>query len=178
MNRRGRGGGRGGRATGAAQLRSQLVDKSNSARRMHKDYAELKNAHVPLVGVSAAPTDNDFFTWHANLRGPETSAFYGGVFHLEIVFPKNYPCSPPTIRLMTEIPHPNVFGSNICLDMLQPKNKSSGWYDGWSSAYSVESILIQLQSFLFEVPRIKRDFTDRTGQIAGSTSAMSLNAAT
>ena len=177
MNRRGRGGFSGGRATGAAQMRSQLIDKSNSARRMHKDYAELKNAHVPIVGVSAAPTDTDFFVWHANLRGPETSAFYGGVFHMKITFPRNYPVSPPSIELMTTIPHPNVFGDTVCLDMLQPKKKTSSWYDGWSSAYTVESVLIQLQSFLFEVPRIKRDFTDRVG-IGASVSSMPLNAAT
>mmetsp|Transcript_5878 Transcript_5878/g.7104 ORF Transcript_5878/g.7104 Transcript_5878/m.7104 type:complete len:228 (-) Transcript_5878:3533-4216(-) len=65
--------------------------------------------------------------------------------------------------MYTPIPHPNVFGSSVCLDMLQPKNKDSGWYDGWSSAYTVESILIQLQSFLFEVPRIQRDILDKTG---------------
>lgn len=58
---------------------------------------------------------------------------------------------------MTDIPHPNVFGRTLCLDMLQPKKKDSGWYDGWSSAYTVESILIQLQSFLFEVPRRLRE---------------------
>jgi len=88
-----RGGYRGGRQTGVAMLRNTILSKeqTNSTRRLQKDYQELKNAMVPLVGVSAAPTDDDFFTWHANIRGPETTAFYGGVFHLEIKFPKDYP---------------------------------------------------------------------------------------
>ena len=76
---------------------------------------------------------------------------------MEITFPQNYPVDPPSIRLKTTIPHPNVFGNTICLDMLQPKKKDSSWYDGWSSAYTVEAVLIQLQSFLFEVPRKLRD---------------------
>ena len=109
---------------------------------MHKDYAELKNSAIPLVGVSATPQDDDFFTWCANIRGPETSAFYGGVFHMEISFPRNYPVSPPSIRLCTQIPHPNVFGNTLCLDMLQEKSRNSNWYEGWTSAYTVESVLI------------------------------------
>ena len=127
-------------------LRSQLVKQTqtNSMRRLQKDYKEWRDATVPLVGVSAAPMDDNFYVWHANLKGPEQSAYYGGVFHLSIAFPPNYPCSPPTIHLKTDVPHPNVFGSTICLDMLQPKKKDAGWYDGWTSAYTVESVLIQL----------------------------------
>jgi ubiquitin-protein ligase len=93
-------------------------------------------------------------------------------FHLIIHFPEDYPRSPPQINASTSIPHPNVFGSYICLDMLQPpkyavynyetdqwETKSNG---SWSSAYSVsvgysnlqflivQSILMQLQSFLFD----------------------------
>ena len=118
---------------------------------------ELQDAEVPLVGVSAKPLDNNMFVWHANIKGPDTSAYYGGVFHFEITFPQNYPVSPPSISLFTDLPHPCVSNKRIVLDMLNPKRKESGWYDGWSSAYTVESILIQLQSFLFETPRWKRD---------------------
>jgi ubiquitin-protein ligase len=114
---------------------------------------ELRDAKVPLCGVSAAPLDNSIYTWHANLRGPEQSAFKGGVFHLEMVFPTNYPVSPPTVTFFTEVPHPNVFGKTVCLDMLQkqPAKGGESW-EGWTSAYTVESVLLQLQSFLLEAP--------------------------
>jgi len=106
------------------------------------------------VGVSAAPLDDSIYTWHANIRGPEGTLYHGGVFHMQITFPKNYPCSPPDIQLFSDIPHPNVFGRRLCLDMFE--KHSSLWYEGWTSAYTVEAILIQLQSFLFEVPSKKK----------------------
>jgi ubiquitin-protein ligase len=101
------------------------------------------------VGVSARPLSNSLYIWHGNLRGPEGTLYEGGVFHFEIVFPMNYPIGPPTIRSFTNIPHPNVIGgTNICLDILDGTNKEI--YQGWTSAYTIETILIQLQSYLFE----------------------------
>lgn len=159
---RGARGGRGGRGRGGfiqrpgntAMMRQKILGSTaNSAKRLMKDYEELKSATIPLVGVSAAPRDNNFYVWCANIRGPENTAYEGGVFHLEITFPQNYPLSPPSIKLSTPIPHPNVFGTTLCLDMLQPSGEA--WYQGWCSAYTVESVLMQLQSFLFEVPKLK-----------------------
>ena len=136
-----------------------LSKTTHSKKRLMKDYKELKDSTVPLCGVSAAPCEDSIFKWEANIRGPENTAYEGGVFHMEITFPEDYPCSPPSIRLCTEVPHPNVFGHTLCLDMLQPRAASQdAWYEGgWCSAYTVESVLIQLQSFLFEVPALKQE---------------------
>jgi len=54
------------------------------------------------------------------------------------------------VTLFNTIPHPNVFGNYICLDMIQPAIARTEEGGGWSSAYSVQSVLTQLQSFLFE----------------------------
>ena len=79
-------------------MRGKILQKqTNAARRLQKDYKELKDATIPLVGVAATPTDNSLFVWHANIRGPEGTAYEGGVFHMEITFPDNYPVSPPSI---------------------------------------------------------------------------------
>ena len=106
------------------------------------------NAQEPLVGVSAMPLPNDMYTWHGNIKGPPGTSYQNAVFHFQMVIPKDYPCSPPSITLYTPFPHPNVFGSTLCLDMFNTKSKEI--YQGWVSAYSIESILIQLQSFLYE----------------------------
>lgn len=105
-----------------ALLRSNIVkvEQTNSARRLQKDLKELEDSKIPLVGVSARPLSNSLYEWHGNLRAPANSPFAGGVFHLEITFPQNYPMSPPSIVLCTPITHPNVPGGrNICLDILE-----------------------------------------------------------
>jgi len=119
------------------------VEQTNSARRLQKDLKELEESTIPLYGVSARPLSSSLHIWHGNLRGPKNSPFEGGVFHIEINFPQNYPVSPPTIRLFTPINHPNVIGgNNICLDILDASQKQI--YQGWTSGYTVEAILIQL----------------------------------
>jgi ubiquitin-protein ligase len=55
-----------------------------SEKRLSKDYLELKECEIPLVGVAAAPEENNMKVWHANLKGPEGTPYKGGVFHLTI----------------------------------------------------------------------------------------------
>mmetsp|Transcript_54354 Transcript_54354/g.80617 ORF Transcript_54354/g.80617 Transcript_54354/m.80617 type:complete len:727 (-) Transcript_54354:88-2268(-) len=125
-----------------------------ATRRLYRDWKELqkeRNAGT-LTTITALPT-SDISVWHCNLR-PDYGPFAGTVFHLVLRFPVNYPHSPPNVGLCTYLSHPNVFhgwsdeGYGVCLDMIQ------GWstgdpYAGWTSAYSVLSLLLQLQSFLF-----------------------------
>lgn len=77
-----------------------------------------------MVGVTARPLSNSLYQWHGNLRGPEGTPYEGGVFHIEIMFPMDYPVSPPTVKLFTPIPHPNVLNeTEICLDILDKNAK-------------------------------------------------------
>ena len=140
-----------GKQRDTALLNSMLSkNRSWAMKRLMKDLKEIEENSIPTVGVTARPTEKDLFTWRGNLRGPEDTPYKGGVFHIEIKFPELYPTEPPTIRLMTPLTHPNVFGTEICLDMLNSNDRTL--YQGWTSGYTVQSVLIQLQSFLFEVP--------------------------
>jgi ubiquitin-conjugating enzyme E2 A len=141
-----------GRHFDTALVRNSLNEKllTFSHKRLIKDLEEIQNEKIPTVGVTARPLETDLFTWHANIRGPEKTPYEGGVFHLELKFPQSYPNHPPTIRIFNNIPHPNVFGGYICLDILQQYDSKVEEGSGWTSAYSVQSILTQLQSFLFE----------------------------
>ena len=75
--------------------------------------------------------------------------------HLVAHFPEDYPLRPPTIHVLTPVPHANVLpigngnpGYYLCLDMLEITD--AGPYRGWTSAYTVASICRQLQSFLLD----------------------------
>lgn len=141
---RGRGGQ--GRQFGRAQWGTTLdKNKTNSARRLMRDYLELVEASgdpkALFVGVSAKPLPDDMYTWHGNIKAPDDTPWKGGVFHFQMNIPSDYPCSPPSITLYTPLNHPNVFGTTLCLDMLQATGVI---YAGWVSAYTIETVLIQL----------------------------------
>jgi ubiquitin-protein ligase/Ran GTPase-activating protein (RanGAP) involved in mRNA processing and transport len=138
------------RNTSILRTMASTENQNFSTRRLLKDFKELQSNKLPNVNVSCVPMDNDLFTWHGNLIAPKDSLYKSGVFHFEIVFPSDYPKSPPTVTLFTNIEHPNVFGSKICLNMLEASPKKET--QGWNSAYTIQSILLQLQSFLFEYP--------------------------
>jgi len=100
-----------------------------------------------ICSVSALPLESDLFEWHVNIK-PVDGVYSGVYFHLIMRFPDDYPSSPPTVEIKTPISHPNIFGDFLCLSMIR-KYTATTPYEGWSGAYSVASILMQLQSFLF-----------------------------
>ena len=114
-------------------------------RRLKRDLIELETASI--LSIAAHPIDDNIFEWHVNIK-PTDGVYSGVYFHLIMIFPESYPTKPPTVKICTPISHPNIFDSFLCLSMLRPQTSNIP-YEGWSGAYSVTSILMQLQSFLF-----------------------------
>ena len=94
-----------------------------SLRRITKEYADLKAE--PISHTDAHPvSDSDLMKWQAHIQGPDDSPYQGGVFHLSIEFPENYPFKPPRLKFVTKLFHPNINkDGGICLDILNDK-----WY--------------------------------------------------
>mmetsp|Transcript_36208 Transcript_36208/g.67198 ORF Transcript_36208/g.67198 Transcript_36208/m.67198 type:complete len:705 (-) Transcript_36208:1464-3578(-) len=129
------------------------TSKKYATKRLLKDWKELEHSKEEdfLSTVSALPTSN-IFVWHCNLR-PDYGQYAGTIFHLILRFPESYPHDPPDVELCTWISHPNVYnwrtqGYSLCLDMIQ-KWYTGTPYTGWTSAYSILGLLLQIQSFLF-----------------------------
>src|SRR5437868_5147408 len=122
-----------------------IVIQSSSAKRLMRDYKDLLSE--PISFISAVPTEKNVHLWHCNIFA-NRSPYTGTVFHIKMKFPSDYPHKPPRVQLCTTIPHPNVFEGwhtedkypYICLDMLKEASSSEP-YQGWTSAYSVSSIL-------------------------------------
>jgi len=95
----------------------------------------------PPWGITAYPiSDNDLFHWNAAIMGPIDTPFEGGIFFLNIVFPKDYCFLPPKVTFTTKIYHPNINSNgSIGIDILQ---------DNWHPALTISKLLISIQSFL------------------------------
>lgn len=146
---------KGGRFQNTAYLRTLASKQAQNfaTRRLIRDMKDMEENEIPTINISATPLEDDLFVWHANLVGPKDTLYEGSVYHIEIQIPETYPMQPPTLTFKTAIHHPNAFVNpdgtyRLCLDLTEVKvGNAEG---GWNSAYSIMSILIQLQSFLIE----------------------------
>ncbi|TFY65461.1 hypothetical protein EVG20_g5573 [Dentipellis fragilis] len=111
-------------------------------KRLSNELMTLMMSSSP--GISAFPkSDANLFEWAGTIEGPAGTYYAGLTFKISINFPPNYPYVPPAIKFDSPCFHPNVdiASGAICLDILQDK---------WSAVYSVQTILISLQSLLGE----------------------------
>jgi ubiquitin-conjugating enzyme E2 D/E len=129
-------------------------------KRINKELQDLSKN--PPANISAGPKADDLFQWQATILGPDKSAYQGGTFFLEIVFPADYPFKPPKIKFNTKIYHCNVNDKGgICLDILK---------DNWSPALTISKVLLSICSLLTDpnpddplVPEIAQIFkTNKT----------------
>ena len=107
-------------------------------QRIQKELSDM--AKEPPSHCSAGPEDDDIYHWSATIMGPDKSPYEGGVFHLNIDFPKDYPFKPPKVMFLTRIYHPNISSSGaICIDILK---------DNWSPALTISKVLLCICSLL------------------------------
>lgn len=118
---------------------------------MQRLMKEAKDLAVnPVENANAVPMEDNIMEWHANISTP---LHEGVVFHFIIEFTDKYPKVAPKVKVCNGIDHPNVFGEYLCLDILTMSEETETTpYRGWTSAYTVRSLLVQLQCFLFDLP--------------------------
>ena len=94
------------------------------------------------ANCSAGLLSNDLFVWQATIIGPTETPYEGGVFHLKMTFPTDYPFKAPAVIFTTRIYHPNINDNgSICLDILK---------DQWSPVLTVSKLLLSICSLLNE----------------------------
>ena len=108
----------------------------SSAARIQKELSIL--VKDPPDNCSAGPSGDDLFHWEGTIIGPTETVYEGGIFNLDIQFPKNYPFKPPKVRFLTKIYHPNInSGGFICLDIFK---------ENWSPALTISKVLLSICS--------------------------------
>ncbi|KAN0084808.1 Ubiquitin-conjugating enzyme/RWD-like protein [Elaphomyces granulatus] len=108
---------------------------TSARRRLMRDFKRMQTD--PPAGVSASPVADNVMTWNAVIIGPADTPFEDGTFRLVMHFEEQYPNKPPGVKFISQMFHPNVYGSGeLCLDILQNR---------WSPTYDVAAILTSIQ---------------------------------
>jgi ubiquitin-conjugating enzyme E2 A len=77
---------------------------------------------------------------NAVIIGPGDTPFEDGTFRLVMHFEEAYPNKPPGVKFISQMFHPNVYGTGeLCLDILQNR---------WSPTYDVAAILTSIQRYV------------------------------
>eukprot|EP00834_Sanchytrium_tribonematis_P007037 NODE_583_length_5729_cov_0.479574.p5 type:complete len:175 gc:universal NODE_583_length_5729_cov_0.479574:1071-1595(+) len=132
-----------------------LSQKSSIMKRLNKEFNECM-LH-PVDGIDLFP-DDTLLKWTAIIEG--NGVYLGYSYKLDVSIPTSYPFQPPNVQFMNFCYHPNVnHQGNICLDILQDK---------WSPAYSIQSMLLSIQSLLSD-PNCHSPLNGEASKLWGSS---------
>ncbi|EPB77731.1 ubiquitin--protein ligase [Ancylostoma ceylanicum] len=110
------------RALKELMFQSMTDMASTSAGALRALAMELKNIESqPLEGFTISASDDNLFVWTVGIYGPPNTLYQGGYFKAVIRFPPNYPYSPPSMKFLTKVWHPNVYeNGDLCISILHP----------------------------------------------------------
>lgn len=110
----------------------------------------------PLEGIRPKlNNEENLFEWEVALFGPPETLYEGGYFKVLVKFPPDYPYSPPTVRFISKVWHPNVYeNGDLCISILHPPidDPQSGELpcERWNPTQNVRTILLSVVSLLNE----------------------------
>ncbi|BFZ11825.1 hypothetical protein BsWGS_14864 [Bradybaena similaris] len=131
-----------------------MAELNSILKRFKFDQEELRKS--PVANVSAAPLENNIYEWHCNIRQDEI------IFHVILFFPKQYPYQSPSAEFLpvgfsysSGATKQGKKGTQICLDIFSDFSEvHTEWQskkgEGWSPAYTIQTVLMNLVAFLAE----------------------------
>ncbi|XP_017100421.2 ubiquitin-conjugating enzyme E2 R2 isoform X3 [Drosophila bipectinata] len=138
----------------ASSAAPMTTPSSSAVRALGMEYKSLQEEPVEGFRVKLINDDN-LFEWEVAIFGPPDTLYQGGYFKAHMKFPHDYPYSPPSIRFLTKVWHPNVYeNGDLCISILHPPvdDPQSGELpcERWNPTQNVRTILLSVISLLNE----------------------------
>ena len=113
-------------------------------KKLKKDYQELLlEVHKELFKINPTDPDN-LFHWTGLIYGPKDTPYENGEFIIDVAISHTYPNSPPSIKFITDIYHPNISESGeVCLNILRAPPMGD-----WRPSLSIEKTILSLYNLL------------------------------
>src|SRR5581483_11885521 len=155
---------------------------TNVTKRLAQDLKYLQDN--PIIGANAAPIEDNLAQWKCCVVGTEGTAYAGVPIYFVLEFTDQYPIKAPHAYFLSSITYRGGASMKddkgrtvVCLDLFgnfgdihrewQTDNQASGW----SAAYNIATILIQMQAVFaggdylsnsqHDVERVKQDKIDQ-----------------
>jgi len=108
-------------------------------KRLEKELAVVKADKNTDITIELV--DDNLSRLRGTISGPSGTPYEGGRFVVDIELSNNYPFTPPKMKFITKVYHPNISSQTgaICLDIL--KNE-------WSPALTIKTALLSLQALM------------------------------
>ena len=123
---------------------------SKTKLRIMQDFVDFNNNKPD--GIYLDINKENIFKNYALIVGPNNTPYFGGYYLFEVIFPKNYPNSSPSVKLLTidgkTRINPNLYEcGKVCLSIL-------GTWEGpgWKKVMNLRTVLLSIQSLLHEFP--------------------------
>ncbi|XP_074645730.1 uncharacterized protein LOC141902004 [Tubulanus polymorphus] len=140
---------------------------STAVHRLLKDYKALQKSDGKF-GIEGSPQGNNLYIWDVKLTDFPLDSQLGKdlveyakrhkrepVVYIEMKFPKEYPMSPPFVRVIRPrfkfLTGHVTIGGSICMQMLTRS--------GWSPGNDIESILVQIRSEIISDGKARLDYS-------------------
>ncbi|GAA5939206.1 ubiquitin-conjugating enzyme E2 [Sporobolomyces koalae] len=108
-------------------------------KRLQKEHAAFQKNPPPFIW--ARPNESNILEWHYLFKGAPDTPYSQGEYWGTVEFPRDYPFAPPRLKMNTPSGRFTPSAA-ICTSM-------SDFHPGsWNVAWSIETILIGLQSFM------------------------------
>ena len=123
-----------------------------ATRRLLKDIERIRDPLMREQKIWYHMDETTMTKGFALIEGPENTPYEGCLLLFSVVFPYDYPFSPPKVLFLTTDHktrfHPNLYvDGKVCLSIL-------GTYSGpsWSGVQSLSSVLLSIQGLLDKNP--------------------------
>jgi len=132
----------------------EIKASSKGHKKLMMEYTNIQKNDSNKLGFIVEPREDNFFIWDVKIFkfdgdfpiAKDMQKYNIKEIHMEIIFPQQYPFSPPFVRIVTprfqyQTGHITNAGS-ICFELLTPK--------AWSPVYSIESLIVQIKAMIIE----------------------------
>jgi ubiquitin-conjugating enzyme E2 Z len=148
----------------AASIAEPKIITKETIKRLLSDVKAILKSPLTENGIYYIHDDTDIMKGYAMIVGPEDTPYFGGFYFFKIIYPRDYPHTPPRVTYHTNGDNirfnPNLYKcGKVCVSLL---NTWRG--EQWTSCQTISTMLLTLCTLLCKNPLLNEPGVSITHQ--------------